>query len=330
MFKWKPSASSEPIDASDEHRDWRLIESVVKDVLNEQKRSRRWGILFKALTFVYLLVVLLIYTQSDFGGSAGSSREPHTALVKLNGLIADDSPAAANIVVAGLRAAFKNENTKAVILAINSPGGSPVQAGYIYDEIVRLRKKYPDTKLYAVVSDLGASGGYYVAAAADEIYADKASLVGSIGVTASSFGFVGSMEKLGVERRHFTAGEHKAFLDPFSPLKETEQELWQEVLDRTHQQFIDVVKRGRGDRISSDEKIFSGLVWNGEQALELGLIDGLGSAGFVAREVVGEENIVDYSVRPSALEAVIKNLGVSLGKGIANSVGLSSHPGQLY
>jgi protease-4 len=209
------------------------------------------------------------------------------------------------------------------MLVINSPGGSPVQAGYVFDEIKRLRLLYPDKKLYAVIAELGASGGYYIAAAADDIYADKASLVGSIGVTASSFGFVDLMKKIGVERRHFTSGEHKAFLDPFSPAKEIESEFWQEVLDVTHQQFIDVVKIGRGDRINQQEnltELFSGLIWNGEQALTLGLIDGLGSPGFVAREIVQAENIVDYSVSPSALEKLTKRLGVSIGSGIANQL----------
>ena len=326
MLKWKSSSS---IDPNDEHRDWRLIESVVGDVLQEQKRARRWGILFKLLTFAYLLVVLILFLPGAGIKPGRDVGEPHTALVKLDGVIAADQKANANAVVTGLRAAFDNENARAVLLAINSPGGSPVQAGYIHDEVVRLRQKHPDTKVYAVIGDLGASGGYYVAVAADEIYADKASLVGSIGVTASGFGFVESLEKLGVERRHFTAGEHKAFLDPFLPLKASERAFWQQVLDKTHQQFIEVVKRGRGDRLQDQADTFSGLIWNGEQALELGLIDGLGSAGFVAREVVGEENIVDYTYRRSPLESLVGNLGVSIGVGLGQALGVSPEPLQL-
>jgi len=295
------------------------VKAFIKESFSEQKKSRRWGILFKSLTFVYLFVALILLVNS---GSTKEEKE-HTAMVTLNGIIAADEDANANMIVTGLRAAFKNEFSKAVMLVINSPGGSPVQAGYVYDEIKRLRGLYPDKKLYAVIAELGASGGYYIAVAADEIYADKASLVGSIGVTASSFGFVDLMKKVGVERRHFTSGEHKAFLDPFSPAKESEKEFWQEVLDSTHLQFINIVQEGRGDRIKKGENLanlYSGLIWNGEQALELGLIDGLGSPGYVAREIIEEEKIVDYSVKPSAIETFTKSLGLSIGSGIANQV----------
>ena len=331
MFKWKlfQSINSE-IDPTDAHRDWRLIESVLNNVVGEQKRARRWGIFFKLLTFIYLFVVLILFLLSGSAGLGGKSSKSHTAIVKLNGVISASEPANANAIVTGLRAAFKNEHAKGVILAINSPGGSPVQSGYIYDEIVRLRLKYPKTKLYVVISDLGASGGYYIASAADEIYADKASLVGSIGVTASGFGFVESLNKLGVERRHFTSGKHKGFLDPFSPLKPDEKEFWQGVLDSTHQQFIDAVKKGRGDRLKIGEGTFSGLIWNGEQALALGLVDGLGSVSYVAREVIGEEDIVDYSYKRSPIEALVKGLGVSIGTGVAKSLGLSSEVMPLH
>ncbi len=326
MFNRKPKST---IDPTDEHRDWRLIESVVSDVLAEQKTARRWGIVFKSLTFVYLFALLLIFKSGSTGVEAGPS-DPHTALVRINGVIAADKDASANAIVTGLRAAFKNEHAKGVIVAINSPGGSPVQAGYIYDEIMRLRKQHPQTKLYAVISDLGASGGYYIAAAADEIYADKASLVGSIGVTGSGFGFVDSMEKLGVERRHFTAGEHKAFLDPFSPLKEGEKTFWLKVLNSIHDQFVTAVKRGRGDRLKTDGgQLFTGLIWNGQQALELGLIDGLGSAGYVAREVIGAEEVVDYSNRRPLFEELFRKLGIAVGEGVAGSISISQVPLQL-
>ncbi|WP_019616652.1 S49 family peptidase [Psychromonas ossibalaenae] len=303
------------------------LRGVMKETFSEQKKARRWGVLFKSLTFIYLFVLLILFMISGPDMGSDKQNDSHTAMVRVNGVIAADQDANANSIVTGLREAFKNEHSQAVMLVINSPGGSPVQAGYVYDEIKRLRGLHPDKKLYAVIAELGASGGYYMAAAADDIYADKASLVGSIGVTASSFGFVDLLKKVGVERRHFTSGEHKAFLDPFSPAKEKEQVFWQEVLDVTHQQFIKVVEEGRGERLNkaeSADKLYSGLIWNGEQALKLGLIDGLGSPGYVAREIVKAENIVDYSVRPSTLETLTKKLGLSIGSGLALQLQLES------
>jgi len=298
------------------------VKGIIKETFAEQKKTRRWGILFKGLTFTYLFVALILIVNST-PNSDKKADQPHTAMVRVNGVIAADQDANANSIVTGLRAAFENENSKAVMLVINSPGGSPVQAGYVYDEMKRLRGLYPSKKLYAVIAELGASGGYYMAVGADEIYADKASLVGSIGVTASSFGFVDLMEKVGIKRRHFTSGEHKAFLDPFSPEKESEAEFWQQVLDVTHQQFIKVVQEGRGERIRDSEKkqqLYSGLIWNGEQALTLGLIDGLGSPGFVAREIIAAEEIVDYSHQESALNKMIEKLGLSIGSGVASQL----------
>jgi len=236
----------------------------------------------------------------------------------VNGVIAADELASADNIVGALRRAFEEENSVAVIMRINSPGGSPVQSGYVYDEMQRLREKHPDKKLYAVISDVGASGAYYMAAAADEIYADKASLVGSIGVVAGGFGFTGAMDKLGVDRRLYTAGENKAFLDPFSPEKEQDVEFWQDVLETTHRQFIESVREGRGDRLADNEQMFSGLVWSGEQALELGLIDGLGSTSHVARQIVGQEELVDYSKRKSPFQDIMDQFGVSIGSGIAD------------
>jgi len=295
------------------------LSGFMKETFKEQKSARRWGVVFKLLTFTYLFVTLFLLLNADFFNKNSSAEKAHTAMVSVNGVIAADTDANANSIVSSLRAAFKNEYSKAIMLVINSPGGSPVQAGYVNDEIKRLRTIYPEKKLYAVIAELGASGGYYMAVAADEIYADKSSLVGSIGVTASSFGFVDLMEKVGVERRHYTSGEHKAFLDPFSPAKKEEAEFWQQVLDVTHQQFIKVVEEGRGDRLDHSNKgLYSGLIWNGEQALELGLIDGLGSPGYVAREVVKVEDIVDYSIKPSAFEAFTKKLGLSIGQGVSS------------
>jgi protease IV len=312
--EWKSSASPEAEDA----KSWKLLEKALLSSVQEQRRSRRWGIFFKLLTFVYLFVALALFVPM-LDLKKASTAGAHTALIEIRGMIADQEAASADKVVGSLRAAFEDANTKGVILRINSPGGSPVQSGYIYDEIRRLRGEYPQTKVYAVISDLGASGAYYIASAADEIYADKASLVGSIGVTAAGFGFVGVMEKLGVDRRVYTSGEHKAFLDPFQPPKEEETQFWKSVLETTHRQFIDSVKQGRGERLKAEEnpELFSGLVWSGEQALQLGLIDALGSASYVAREVVGAKEIVDFTVRDTPFDRFAKRLGTSVADRIA-------------
>lgn len=298
-------------------RDWKLIEKLVMSLQSEQRKSRRWGIFFKLLTFGYLFALFFLI-QFPGGTSLETTSGKHTAVVEVNGTIASDELASADNIVGALRRAFDEENSAAVIMRINSPGGSPVQSGYVYDEMQRLREKHPDKKLYAVISDVGASGAYYIAAAADEIYADKASLVGSIGVVAGGFGFTGAMEKLGVDRRLYTAGENKAFLDPFSPEKEQDVEFWENVLETTHKQFIESVREGRGDRLADDDRLFSGLVWSGEQALELGLIDGLGSTSHVARQIVGEEELVDYSHRRSPIQDIVDRFGISIGTGIAD------------
>jgi len=298
-------------------KEWKLIEKTMLQLGVEQRRSRRWGVFFKVLTFSYLFALLFIMVDS-LGDKKVGDAETFTALVDLRGVIAAGEEASADFLVTGLRAAFEAEGAKAVILRINSPGGSPVQSGYVYDEIKRLRVLHPDTPLYAVISDIGASGAYYIAAAADQIYADKASLVGSIGVVASGFGFVETMEKLGVERRLYTSGKNKAFLDPFSEEKDSEVQFWNGVLNKTHEQFIAKVKEGRGDRLHVDEDTFSGLIWNGEQALEKGFVDGLGSSGYVAREIVGEAEIVDFTPQPDPFERFTKTLGVAAGNAMAS------------
>ena len=272
-------------EGSNSNWERKVIADLAQAGLKEQRRARRWGIFFKLLGFAYVtlfLVSLLAPQLASF-----SPKAQHTALVELSGVIADGEDASADNVVSGLRAAFENNNSAAVILRINSPGGSPVQASYINREIKRLREMYPDKPIYSVVTDICASGGVFAAVATDKIYADKASIVGSIGVRMDGFGFVDAMEKLGVERRLMTAGEHKALLDPFSPEDEFEKQHVQSLLDEIHQQFIDVVVEGRGDKLAKDKNMFSGLFWTGEQALELGLVDGFGSASYVAREVVG-------------------------------------------
>ncbi|MBV0931842.1 signal peptide peptidase SppA [Marinobacterium weihaiense] len=303
-------------------KEWRLIEKVVSSLHVEHRRARRWGIFFKLLTFVYLFSLLGIFW---FGKQLDADKmvpQAHTAIVEVKGPIMDDEEASADGIIRALRNAFEAEKSQAVILRINSPGGSPVQSGYVYDEIKRLRALHPEKKVYAVIADIGASGAYYIAAAADEIYADKASLVGSIGVISSSFGFVDLIDKLGVERRTLTAGDNKAFLDPFSPLKDDDREFWQTVLNTTHQQFIDQVRKGRGDRLKGGDEVFSGLVWTGEQALELGLIDGLGSSSMVAREIVGAEKLVDYTARPQALDRLVERLGIGVAKELSLQLGL--------
>lgn len=292
------------------NKEWKLIEKLLDKSLDEQSKARRWGIFFKILTFAYLFVILIVFAGQRWAGQAPQASEPHTALVEVKGMIAADQPASADAVASALRRAFEADHSKGIVLRINSPGGSPVQSGMIFDEIRRLRSKYEDKKVYAVITDLGTSGAYYIAAAADEVYADKASLIGSIGVISVSFGFTSAMEKLGVERRVFTSGDNKALLDPFLPLNAFEVEHFQSVLGSVHQQFIAQVKLGRGDRLRSED-VFNGLLWTGEQALALGLVDGLSSPGHVAREQVGEEDIINYTLRPNPLQALASRLGVS-------------------
>ncbi|HFD92695.1 MAG TPA: signal peptide peptidase SppA [Gammaproteobacteria bacterium] len=307
--------------AGDDKPGWErdLLERLAFATLKEQRRSRRWGIFFKAATLLYLVALLFMFNQ-DAWQQDGIVKGKHTALVDVRGVIADDQDANADTIVSGLRAAFKNKNSAGVIIRINSPGGSPVQAGYVNDEIARLRAKYPDKPIYAVVTDICASGGYYIAAAADEIYADKASLVGSIGVLMDGFGFVETMKKLGVERRLITAGENKGFMDPFSPQREEDRQHIQNMLDTIHQQFIATVRKGRGERLKESEELFSGLIWTGEQGVELGLVDGLGSSSYVAREIIGAEKIVDYTDHRPYFEQLVERLGSGVAQALAGMV----------
>ena len=298
-------------------KEWQLLEKVALASFKEQRRSRRWGIFFKLLTFIYIFAAISVFMVGKQDMKSVSSDEKHTALVRVHGPIMDEADASANMIVGGLRDAFESKNAQAIILAINSPGGSPVHAGYVYDEIMRLKALHPNKKVYAVISDLGASAAYYIAAAADEIYADKASLVGSIGVISASFGFDQVMKTVGVDRRVITAGTNKAFLDPYQPAKASDIEFWQQSLNIIHKQFIMQVKNGRGDRLKDSEDLFSGLIWSGEQALDMGLIDGLGSAGYVARDVVGAKDIIDYSVRRDPFETFIKKMGLQAGSSFA-------------
>lgn len=321
-----PESAPEPAQqaGSGDSREWRLIEKLVLSLQGEQRKSRRWGIFFKSLTFLYLSA-LLFFVFSGVEKGLSEAVGDHVAVVDVNGVIAEDEAASAENIIEGLRSAFESVGAKAVILRINSPGGSPVQSDFVFMEIQRLRHEHPDKPMYAVIGDIGASGAYYIAAAADEIYASRASLVGSIGVVAGGFGFVEAMEKLGVERRLYTAGEHKAFLDPFSPEDEEEVAFWNGVLENTHQLFIERVRTGRGDRLvsASDSELFSGLIWSGEQAEPLGLVDGFGSVDSVARDIVGIEDTVDYSRRPSPLQELVSHLGASAGEAMVRALGQS-------
>ena len=296
-----------------------VIEKLARSALDEQRKTRNWGILFKSLTFLYLFALLFI----AFGWLGGKEPLPgdHTALVELDGVIAADSYANAVSINQGLKDAFDSKGTKGVILRINSPGGSPVQAGTINSEIYRLKQKYPKIPIYAVVEDICASGGYYVAVAADQIYVDRASIVGSIGVLMDGFGFTGTMEKLGVERRLLAAGDNKGFLDPFSPVNAGQREFAQKLLREIHQQFIGVVRQGRGNRLKEDADTYSGLVWSGQRSIELGLADALGSVDFVAREIIKAENIVDFTPRENVVERFAKRFGAALGDALVRVAG---------
>ena len=284
-----------------------LIEKLASEALKEQKRARRWGIFWKLLTFAYITVVIVL--AIDWRGGAESKGGRHTALVEISGVIGPGTDASAEKVAIALQSAFKDKNTLGVVLRINSPGGSPVQSQSIYDEMKRLRLKYPAIPLYVVVEDLCASGGYYVAAAADKIYVAKGSIVGSIGVRMDAFGVVGLMEKLGVERRLITAGKNKALLDPFLPLEESHKQIVIDLIGEIHGQFVAAVREGRGKRLKETPDMFSGLIWSGAKSVELGLADALGSVDYVAREVIKAEDIVDYTQKENLAEKVARRFG---------------------
>jgi protease IV len=293
-----------------------VLERLAMEAMAEQRRRRRWGIFFKLLGFAYLTAVFVIL--ADFGG-VGSDKSTdgkgHTALITIEGILISGSETSAEHVIPALQAAFAEPSAQGLILRINSPGGSPVQAGLINDEILRLRATRPNWPVYAVVEDICASGGYYIAVAAEAIYVDKASIVGSIGVLMNGFGFVEAMEKLGIERRLITAGDNKGFLDPFSPSDPGQQAKAQVMLEDVHRQFITVVQRGRGERLSAAEEVFSGLVWSGERSIELGLVDGLGSVESVARDLIKAEEVRDYTRKRSLAERFAQRFGADVASG---------------
>lgn len=294
------------------------LERIAMAAIIEQRRARRWRIAFRFLWLIAVVAIML--AVFDFSGDGKLSSSRHTALVSIDGEIAAGNSANADDINSALDDAFDDSGTVGVVLHINSPGGSPVQAGIVYDEIRRLRKKYPSKPLYVVVSDMCASGGYYIAAAADRIYVNKASIVGSIGVLMDGFGFTGLMDKVGVERRLLTAGSNKGMLDPFSPVSTQQKQYAQEMLDEVHQQFIDVVKQGRGSRLKDDPTLFTGLFWTGAKAIQLGLVDGVGSADFVARNVIKAPDVVDYTVKENIASRVARKLGTAMGAGAVKAL----------
>lgn len=320
-FFWlrKAKAVSDSDKPNDVLWERKVLEKVALEAIAEQRRGRRWGIFFKLLGFTYLLVILGI--TLDWGqGERFAEGQKITALVNLIGVIQAKGDVNAENVISALQEAFDDKHTAGVILRINSPGGSPVQAGMINDEIRRLRALHPTIPVYVVVEDVCASGGYYIAVAADRIFVDKASIVGSIGVLMDGFGFTGTMEKLGVERRLLTAGENKGFLDPFSPQNARHKEHAQMMLDEVHQQFIDVVRKGRGKRLKETPEMFSGLMWSGAKSIEMGLADGYGTVESVARDVIKAEDIRDFTVKQNFAEKFAQKFGADMAEGVINAL----------
>ena len=293
-----------------------VIEKMLFEVIREQRRNRRWKIFFRLLGLAIIIAILVML----FSIPTATTIKPHTAVIEISGMIHENGKANAENIFEGLKEVFNDQNTKGIILNIDSPGGSPVQSGQVFDEIIRLKALHPGIKVYAVCGDICASGAYYIAAAADEIYADKASMVGSIGVLMNGFGFVGAIDKFGVERRLLTAGKNKGFLDPFSPLQASQVKYADQMLQEIHQQFIDSVKQGRGDRLKNNPELFSGLVWTGAKAQRLGLTDGLGSVQSVARDLIKEENIVDYTYHGGLLQKFADNIASQASEDIVSQL----------
>ena len=296
-----------------------MLEKVAMASITEQRAARRWKTAVRMAWLAFFVVLAWLMLRKAPTQSAAGSMAPHTAVVEITGQIADGGDGSADTIVSTAKAAFENTNSKAVVLLINSPGGSPVQSGIINDELLRMKAKYKKP-LYAVVGDTCASGAYYVAVAADEIFVDKASIVGSIGVLMDGFGFTGTMDKLGVERRLITAGNNKGMLDPFSPLNPEQKNHVQGMLDQIHQQFIDVVRKNRGTRLKETPDMFSGMFWTGQQAVQMGLADRFGSIGTVARDVIKQDKIVDYTKRDNVAEKLAKRFGVAVGEGAMRAV----------
>ena len=297
-----------------------VIEKLALAAVTEQTRARRWSIFFKSLIFLYLIAVSGVALYPAFKKDIGIDSNDHTAVIDVVGVIAEDKDANAESIIESLRNAVKDQQTKGIILHSNSPGGSPVQSAYVYEEIRKIKKEHPDLPIYAVVSDSCASGCYYIASAADKIFVNPSSLIGSIGVLMDGFGFVDIMQKLGVERRLLTAGAHKAMLDPFSPPKADETQYMQGLLDQVHQQFISAVKAGRGDRLKESPDMFSGLIWTGEASVKLGVADDFGTKDTVAKDIIGAEKQVDFTKQGRLLDKIVGKLGASFGQAIGTSI----------
>ncbi len=305
--------SKQAVNQNDEQWERSVLEKVALASVAEQRRSRRWSIFFKLLFLGYIVVISSLVV-SPIGAGVDITKGPHTAVVDVKGIIVSGGEADADTIIDGLQNAAKDPNTKGIILRLNSPGGSPVQSSYVYQAIIDLKKNYPDIPVHAVVEDLCASGGYYIASAADKIFVNESSIVGSIGVVMNGFGFTDVMKTLGVERRLYTAGEHKGFLDPFSTVKEGEREHVQTMLNSIHHEFIQAVKKGRGDRLQDNPDLFSGLVWAGSDSVRLGLSDAIGNVKSVAKNDIGAEKIVDFTRQKPFMERLAKNMGVAMAE----------------
>ncbi|MFK5948191.1 MAG: signal peptide peptidase SppA [Methylococcales bacterium] len=292
-----------------------VLEKLALAAVTEQRRARRWSVFFKSLMFVYLLVIGVVAFYPKFENEMVGDKS-HTAIVDVIGAIGEGEAANADTIIEGLRDAIEDKKTKGIVLNINSPGGSPVQSAYVYDEIRRLKAKHPEIPIYAVVSDICASGGYYIASATDKIYVNKASMIGSIGVIMNGFGFIDVMKKLGIDRRLLISGKHKALLDPFSPVKEDEVKHMQTLLDDVHQQFISAVRKGRGSRLHETADIFSGLIWTGEQGVKLGLADDFGNVDSVARDIIGAKKLINFTPQQRLLDKIAGSLGASFGHAV--------------
>lgn len=303
----------------------KTLEKLLFSTLKEQRRKRRWGMFFKFLFFIIILFFLITLWHVTTNLSTASKTKAHIGLIEIRGIIDSSASTNADNVIEGLQNAFEDKNTRAVILRINSPGGSPVQASQIYQEILYLRNEHPSIKLYTVCDDLCASAAYYIASASDDIYANPASLVGSIGVLMDGFGFVDTMKKIGVERRLLTAGKHKGFLDPFSPEKSDEKQIAERMLATVDLQFINAVKQGRGNRLKNNSELFSGLAWTGQEALSLGLIDDFGDLNSLSRKLIKNKNIVDYTIKPGLLQQLSDRVGASFAQQISANLGIIPH-----
>ena len=315
---------SGPGDSENEAR--RQLAELVRETLAERRRARRWSIFFRVLTFAVIgLVLFRAFSSPEEPDRValveGEASDGHTAMISIEGVIAPDAEASLEPIVRALDAAFEDAGTRGVVLHVNSPGGSPVQSGLVHDAILARRAEYPDVPVHAVLGDVAASGGYYVAVAAENIYANRASIVGSIGVRLDGFGAVEAIERLGIERRLLTAGEHKGLLDPFEPVDEVAVARLQTMIDNVHDQFIEVVRVGRGDRLDDDPVLFTGLVWSGEEAIGNGLVDALSDTAAVARDVIGASRVVDFTEGADPLSRLRREFGVSLSQALSDVLG---------